>query len=97
MSSDGLYAIDSTLVKVGRAAAHPYAPHLHHFDDGERLHFYHAQVGRINPFVSSDARALMQNVPAAHMPPAAAGYGDLHHAAIGRAPEVPVAAEGTVS
>lgn len=31
------------------------------------------------------------------MPPAAAGYGHLHHAAIGHAPEVPVAAEGAVS
>ena len=39
----------------------------------------------------------MQNVPPAHMPLAPAGYGDLRHAAIGRALEIPMAAEGTVS
>ena len=48
MSFDRLFPIDSLLVKAGRAAVHQYAPPLHHFDNGERLHLYHAQVSEFN-------------------------------------------------
>ena len=48
MSFDRLFPIDSLLVKAGRAAVHQYAPPLHHFDNGECLHLYHAQVSEFN-------------------------------------------------